>query len=74
MRFVNMLGRKSYGMFLTHMFFAHQLAVALNRVGAKIGVDQTVLFLIALLVAVLGSYGTSSILNVLKKKMLVSKL
>ena len=74
MRFVNMLGRKSYGMFLTHMFFAHQLAAALNRVGAKIGVDQTVLFLIALMVAVLGSYGTSSILNALKKKMLVSKL
>lgn len=31
-RFVNMLDPKSYGMFLTHMFFSHQLAAILNRI------------------------------------------
>lgn len=63
-----MLGKKSYGMFLTHMFFAHQMSAILSRFGRKIGVCQTVCFAIAYVITIAGSYYASGMLNKLNKK------
>ena len=61
-------GKKSYGMFLTHMFFAHQLSAILSRFGRKIGVCQTLCFAIAYMITITGNYCASGMLNKLNEK------
>lgn len=68
-RWLVTLGKKSYGMFLTHMFFAHQLSAVLSKAGMKMGVHQTACFAIAYLIAIIGSYYAAGILNMAIKEL-----